>query len=180
MNDSEVKTQAALDLYDIVKAFNESFRDWEDLYNFRANFRFKYEEKDGRKSLDIADLEPLKIAPITQEQLDRAGETIKEALETVEEPQFTPPELTSSQEEFKYPELANVTQGLQNELRTLVRSNVGHLLMETLKENDVLLLSALGIDGRQKILDVLIEECQSLKEEFNGTSGTRYGTREVS
>ena len=169
--EAELKTAAAMDLYDTVKAFNDSFKDWEDLYNYRANFRFKYDEKTGRKSLDIADIEPVNTAPITQAQLDRAEKTVSEALKEVDEPSFTPPEIPAIPEEYKHPELGNVTEALQTELRTRVRSSVGYVLMNILSENDVLLLSALGIDGRQKILDVFMEECQSLKEDFqNGTS----------
>jgi hypothetical protein len=172
------KAQAALDLYGAVKEFNENFRSWEDLYNYRANFCFKYDEHSGRKSLDIADIEPVNTAAITAAQLQAAGETIQEALEQVEEPSFVPPELQS--EPVRYPELTKVTNDLQNELKTKVKNTVSLVLMDILKENDLLLLSALGIDGRQKILDVFIEECQALKEGLNGTSRSGNWARTVS
>ena len=35
-----------------------------------------------------------------------------------------------------------------------------------LSEGDVIVLGMLGIDGRQKILDVLIEQCQKIKKEI--------------
>ena len=41
-----------------------------------------------------------------------------------------------------------------------------NLLTQLLSEGDILILSLMGVDGRQKILDVFIKECQKLKEEF--------------
>jgi len=54
---------------------------------------------------------------------------------------------------------------MQSNLRTAIKTAVSRLLMESLGQNDALLLSALGIDGKEKILDLFIEECQHLKGE---------------
>lgn len=164
------KEQATNDLQDILNAFNDNFRDWEELHNCRANFRFKYEEGSGRKILEISDIEEANFLPISLEQLQGAEETIDEALQNVlnetqgiDTPTFTPPEIAN---DIKFPELAPVTEALENGLSTKVRAAVSQTLMGLVGENDLLLLSALGIDGRQKILDVFIEECGTLKEEF--------------
>jgi hypothetical protein len=177
---------AKADLEDIVKAFNDSFKDWEDFHSFGANFRFVYAEGTGRKSLQVSDLEPTIHcnSPVTQEQLKKAGDTIDAALMAALEPDetdevpafpptgdapiFTPPEIAVADTEStaKFPELSKLTTALEDNLKSKVRAALSHLLMSTVGENDLLLLSALGIDGRQKILDVFSEECRTLKEEF--------------
>ena len=155
---------AATDLNDIVGAFNSSFTDWEDTHKNGANFRFVYNPETGRKYLkvmDIGDVDP--TAPMAGDpRIDLAGQTVAEAL--------------AEQEPPRYPELAPVVDKMQSELKTRVRGLVTNLLIEAISEGDLLLLSALGIDGRVKILDVFSEECQTLKEEFSyGTSRTGYG-----
>jgi hypothetical protein len=178
MTNPQEKAEAALSLYEVIKTFNQSFKDWEDIYEYRANFRFKYEEKTGRKTLDISDIEPVNLAPLTRESIQRAEEVVGNALKEVTDPAFVPPELdphgplASRPEVHKFPELARVTETLQTELQTKVKSSIGNVLMGFLGQNDVLLLSALGIDGRAKILDVFIEVCGALKEEKYGTSRT--------
>lgn len=164
------QTQARADLADIVKSFNENFRDWEDIHEYRANFRFNYDEKSGRKILAIADIEPVNMQPITPESLKVAEETVGEALSHVDEQPV-------EEQVHKFPELGKVSNELQNELKAKARNAVNGLVMGLLGQNDMLLLSALGIDAKEKILDVLIEECKSLKEEpKNGTSRTWRGT----
>ena len=171
MTNAEQRAEAALALYEVIKVFNQDFKDWEDLYDYRANFRFKYEEKTGRKTLDISDIEPMNLAPITRESINRAEEIVGDALSKVEDPPEAP--LAGSQESYKFPELAGVTQTLEDGLKAKVKDAVGSVLMGVVGQNDALLLSALGIDGRAKILDVFIEVCSALKEETYGTSRTR-------
>jgi hypothetical protein len=177
------KAQAKLDLNEIVKDFNEQFQSWEDIHEFGANFRFAYQDGSncslrpaGRKILEVMDYAPNERRTISDMEIHAVSEVLGEALAQVqEEPK---PAVLSTPEPLKYPELAPVADRMQEELRNRIRKALTSILMDTLQEGDIFLLGALGIDGRQKILDVLSEECQTLKEDFaHGTSGTWTGAR---
>ena len=99
------------------------------------------------------------------DSIDNARSIVGSALEEMDKEEATT-------QEYKFPELAQVTDELQLNLKERVRTSVVQLITQAVGENDLLLLSALGIDGRGKMLDVFIEECQHLKEEF----GNGYGT----
>jgi len=40
-------------------------------------------------------------------------------------------------------------------------------VIQILGDGDLVILSALGIDGRQEILDIFIEQCKQLKKEMS-------------
>ena len=168
MNDH---SQAQADLQALVTVFNEEFRSWEDLHGCGANFRFAYDTQ-GRKSLGVSDVNSIRKDTPSLETLQNAGAKVAEALAKIEEeekePEAPPPP------PVKFPELENVTRKMEEDLRKNARTSILQLLASVVGQNDLLLLAALGIDGRAKILDVFIEECQTLKEEFaHGTSRTR-------
>jgi hypothetical protein len=63
------------------------------------------------------------------------------------------------------PEFSEFIKDSEDRLRNSARLAITRVITQTLSDGDVTILSLMGIDGKQKLLDVLIEECQKLKEE---------------
>lgn len=189
--------EAKNELDQLLQTFNSSFREWEDKHMFGSNFRFEY-DKNGRKHLVVSDLAPTDVGKpfvgsvrvreaglVLDEQLeavlkDIADQTVDPFKESKEEGSvMIPPEISDEMARLgaivptpEIPELEAISVRLDQELRNRVRSSFMAVMEATLSEGDLLLLSALGVDGRHKILDVFIEECQSLKKELNDESGS--------
>lgn len=51
-------------------------------------------------------------------------------------------------------------QRIENDLRTEVQHGLTRLQSEIFGQGDIIILSALGIDGSRKLLEILIEEAQ--------------------
>ena len=173
--------EARNELDQLLQAFNEAFRWWEDKYMYGCNFRFEYGE-DGKKRMAVSDLAPMN--PITipkagDPRLAEAGDFLEEQLNTVLEGTTTgmiAPDISDPSEEVAtavppcQEAFAAAGQAMEDSLRARVRNSLMSVIQDALSEGDLLLLSALGIDGRPKILDVFMEECQILKKELENES----------
>lgn len=71
-----------------------------------------------------------------------------------------------SQDQIEDPVLKDFAQDCVNRINQSAENLILGLISSLLSEGDVIILSLMGIDGRQKILDVLIEQCEKLKKEF--------------
>lgn len=56
---------------------------------------------------------------------------------------------------------------LIQQLEIKARNSLLQVINEVLGVGDLIMLSALNVDGRQKMLDVFIEQCQLLKKEMS-------------
>lgn len=65
------------------------------------------------------------------------------------------------------PGLKALVEKIDTKLAKEARGAIYDAINRVVAEGDLMVLGALGVDGRQKILDVFIEECQKLKEEFS-------------
>lgn len=63
------------------------------------------------------------------------------------------------------PSLAPMAKEAEEHIRKTGRLAILGLLAETFTQKDIVILGLLGIDVKQKLLDVIIEECKNLKGE---------------
>lgn len=75
-------------------------------------------------------------------------------------------QVQESLEGIEDPKLRAFAQSCFDRIEKSAENILLTVIAQLLSEGDVLVLGIIGIDGRQKILDVLIEQCQKLKKEF--------------
>ncbi|NBO55752.1 MAG: hypothetical protein EBU84_14465 [Actinobacteria bacterium] len=63
-------------------------------------------------------------------------------------------------------ELKEFAQDCLDRIERSAEGLVTTVVTNLLSEGDVIILGMMGIDGRQKILDVLIKQCEKLKKEI--------------
>jgi hypothetical protein len=65
------------------------------------------------------------------------------------------------------PEFQQFIKDANKRIEDEARSHVLNAIATIVSSSDILVLSTMGIDAKQKILEVFIMECNKLKEEFS-------------
>lgn len=63
--------------------------------------------------------------------------------------------------------LKTTKEEIRRSLRDKAKMQLTFAVIQILGDGDLVILSALGIDGRQEILDIFIEQCKQLKKEMS-------------